>query len=129
MRVALDTNRLTDLLGGDKQLEEALESYREIYIPLPVLAELKVGLLGGSGPAENERHIRQFLRKPGTHLLFPAKETADQYAKLFLQLRKAGTPIPINDVWIAALVLEHDLTLITRDSHFDRVPQLLTSFL
>ncbi len=58
-------------------------------------------------------------------VLLPGRETAEQYARLFVQLRRAGTPVPDNDLWIAALALEHDLTLITRDQHFERVPQLL----
>ena len=55
----------------------------------------------------------------------PARETAEHYARLFVQLKRAGTPIPDDDLWIAALALEHDLPLITRDQHFERVPQLL----
>lgn len=57
-------------------------------------------------------------------VLFATRETTEQYARLFVQLKRAGTPVPDNDLWIAALVLEHDLTLITRDGHFERVPQL-----
>jgi predicted nucleic acid-binding protein len=49
----------------------------------------------------------------------------ERYARLFVQLKRAGTPVPDNDLWIAALVLEHDLTLITRDRHFGCIPQLL----
>ena len=55
----------------------------------------------------------------------PGRETAEQYARLFVQLKRAGTPIPDNDLWIAALALEHDLMLITRDRHFQDIPQLL----
>jgi len=57
-------------------------------------------------------------------VLLPGRETAEQYARLFVQLKRAGTPVPDNDLWIAALVLEHDLTLITRDGHFRHIPQL-----
>jgi tRNA(fMet)-specific endonuclease VapC len=55
----------------------------------------------------------------------PGRETAEHYARLFVQLKRAGTPIPDNDLWIAALALEHDLTLVTRDLHFQHIPQLL----
>jgi predicted nucleic acid-binding protein len=57
--------------------------------------------------------------------LLPSRETAEHYARLFVQLKRAGTPVPDNDLWIAALALERDLMLITRDRHFQRVPQLL----
>jgi tRNA(fMet)-specific endonuclease VapC len=58
-------------------------------------------------------------------MLLPGRETAEAYARLFVQLKVAGTPIPDNDLWIGALALEHDLMLITRDQHFERIPQLL----
>lgn len=61
---------------------------------------------------------------PSVDVLLPSWETAEQYARIFVQLKQAGTPIPDNDLWIAALVLEHDLILITRDRHFERIPQL-----
>jgi len=54
----------------------------------------------------------------------PARETAEHYARIFVQLKRAGTPVPDNDLWIAAIALEFDLTLITRDRHFERIPQL-----
>jgi tRNA(fMet)-specific endonuclease VapC len=57
--------------------------------------------------------------------MLPSRETAEHYARLFVQLKRAGTPIPDNDLWIAALALEHDLQLITRDRHFKSIPQLL----
>jgi tRNA(fMet)-specific endonuclease VapC len=127
VRVALDTNRLTDLFQGDAELADRLGVCDEVWIPLIVLAEMKAGFLGGSQQYRNETLLRTFLGKPTVGILLPARETAEQYARLFVQLKRAGTPIPDNDLWIAALVLEHDLQLITRDRHFERVPQLLRS--
>ena len=57
-------------------------------------------------------------------ILFVSRETTEQYARLFVQLKRAGTPVPDNDLWIAAVAIEHDLALVTRDRHFDKVPQL-----
>ena len=127
VRVALDTNRLTDLFQGDAELADRLGECDEVWIPLIVLAEMKAGFLGGSQQYRNETLLQTFLGKPTVGILLPARETAEQYARLFVQLKRAGTPIPDNDLWIAALVLEHDLQLITRDRHFERVPQLLRS--
>lgn len=124
-RVALDTNRLSDLFLGDAELSEQLESCDEVWVPLIVLAEIKAGFYGGSRQVRNEAALKRFLTTATVRILIPARETADHYARLFVQLRQAGTPIPDNDLWIAALALEHDLTLITRDSHFERIPQLL----
>ena len=125
VRVALDTNRLTDLFQGDAELADRLGECDEVWIPLIVLAEIKAGFFGGSQQYRNEALLQTFLGKPTVGILLPARETAEHYARLFVQLKRAGTPIPDNDLWIAALVLEHDLQLITRDRHFERVPQLL----
>ena len=125
VRVALDTNRLTDLFQGDAELADRLGECDEVWIPLIVLAEMKAGFLGGSQQYRNETLLQTFLGKPTVGILLPARETAEQYARLFVQLKRAGTPIPDNDLWIAALALEHDLQLITRDRHFKSIPQLL----
>lgn len=125
MRVALDTNRITDLFQGDRTLAEVLETCEEVWIPLVVLAEIKAGFHGGSQQHRNELLLRKLLSKPTVGLLLPTRDTAEHYARLFVQLKRAGAPVPDNDLWIAALVLEHDLLLITRDRHFQRIPQLL----
>ena len=125
MRVALDTNRLTDYFRGDKELSARLEICDDVFIPLIVLAEIKAGFLGGNRSHQNEIVLGKFLAKPTAKVLVPTRETADHFAKLYVQLRRAGTPLPDNDIWIAALALEHDLILITRDQHFERIPQLL----
>jgi tRNA(fMet)-specific endonuclease VapC len=125
VRVALDTNRLTDLFQGDAELADQLGQCDEVWLPLVVLAEMKAGFLGGTQQSRNEAILRAFLAKPTVGILLPARETAEHYARLFVQLKRAGTPIPDNDLWIAALALEHDLQLITRDQHFEQVPQLL----
>ena len=127
MRVALDTSRLTDLFQGDAALSEMLSTCDEVWIPLVVFGEIKAGLYGGTQQHRNETLLRKLLTRPTVDVLIPQRETAEQYARLFVQLRRAGTPVPDNDLWIAALALEHDLTLITRDQHFERIPQLLRS--
>ena len=124
MRVALDTNRLTDLFRGDAALAERLGLCDEVWIPLIVLAEIKAGFLGGTGRHGNELLLRKLLTKTTVGVLLPDRETAEHYARLFVQLKRAGTPVPDNDLWIAALALQHDLLLITRDKHFKNIPQL-----
>src|ERR1700722_218885 len=125
VRVALDTNRLPALFQRDAELADRLGECDEVWIPLIVLAEIKAGFYGGSQQHRNELLLQCFLAKPTVGILVPARATAEHYARLFVQLKRAGTPIPDNDLWIAAQVLEHDLQLITRDQHFERVPQLL----
>jgi predicted nucleic acid-binding protein len=125
VRVALDTNRLTDLFQGDATLAERLGLCDEVWIPLVVLAEIKAGFLGGNKGHRNEILLRKLLSKATVGVLLPDRETAEHYARLFVQLKRAGTPVPDNDLWIAALALQHDLLLITRDKHFESIPQLL----
>jgi predicted nucleic acid-binding protein len=124
VRVALDTNRLTDLFQGDAALAERLGLCDEVWIPLVVLAEIKAGFLGGTERHRNEILLRKLLSKTTVGVLLPDRETAEHYARLFVQLKRAGTPVPDNDLWIAALALQHDLLLITRDRHFKNIPQL-----
>jgi predicted nucleic acid-binding protein len=125
VRVALDTNRLTDLFRGDSALAQLLGGCEEVWIPLVVLAEIKAGFYGGIRARRNEVLLQELIAKETVDVLLPGRETAEQYARLFVQLKRAGTPVPDNDLWIAALALEHDLLLITRDRHFERIPQLL----
>lgn len=125
MRVALDTNRITDLFRGDLALAEQLGTAEEVWIPFVALGEIKAGFHGGIQQRRNESLLNRLLAKPTVGVLLPSRETAEQYARLFVQLRRAGTPVPDNDLWIAALVLEHDLVLITRDRHFERIPQVV----
>jgi len=124
MRVAIDTNRLTDLLRGDARLAERLGACDEVWVPLMVLGEIKAGFHGGTQRHRNEALLQRFLAKATVSVLLPGRETAEHYARIFVQLKRAGTPVPDNDLWIAALALEHDLTLITRDRHFERIAQL-----
>ena len=125
VRIALDTNRITDLFRGDGELAERLGICEEVWIPLIVLGEIKAGFRGGKEQRRNEGLLNRLLAKPTVGVLLPSQETAEHYAGLFVQLKRAGTPIPDNDLWIAALVLEHNLCLITRDQHFESIPQLM----
>ena len=125
MRIAIDTNRYSDLARGDKAVQTAVQNAEEVFVPFPVLAELRIGFLGGSKGADNERQLREFLRRAGVSVLFADEPTTRHFASLMLQLRRQGTPLPINDVWIAALTLQHGLTLYARDKHFDHIPQLM----
>jgi tRNA(fMet)-specific endonuclease VapC len=124
LRLALDTNRYTDLARGDAALRDLLERAEAVFLPFVVLAELRAGFQGGRRAQQNERGLVRFLQQPGVEVLWPGETTTRIWANLFLQLRRAGTPIPMNDLWIAAQVVEHDLALATRDAHFRQLPQL-----
>jgi len=125
VKVALDTNRYVDLCRGVAETVALLEEAEEIAMPFVVLAELRAGFAHGRRQAENEQILRRFLLKDGVSVLFADDQTTHHYASLFGQLRKQGTPIPTNDMWLAAVVLQHNLALHARDRHFDHLPQLV----
>ena len=124
MRLALDTNRYTDLCRGDAPVVEGIEAADEVWLPFIVLGELRAGFSVGTQGPRNEAILRRFLLKPGVDVLYADEQTTHHYANVYRQLRKLGTPIPTNDMWIAALVLQHSLMLYDRDAHFDALPQL-----
>jgi tRNA(fMet)-specific endonuclease VapC len=124
MRLALDTNRYTDLWRGEKAVAETVERADQLWLPFIVVGELRAGFaLGTQGP-RNEAFLRRFLLKPGVGILYADEQTTHHFASVYRQLRKQGTPIPTNDMWIAALALQHSLVLYARDAHFDALAQI-----
>jgi len=124
IRLLLDTNRITDAFRGETRTIEQLEAAQEIWLPFVAVAEVRAGFLGGSRTAANEALLDTFLGMKRVATLYADRETLGVYARLFVQLRRAGTPIPTNDLWIASLAVQHDLTLVSRDGHFDKLPQI-----
>jgi tRNA(fMet)-specific endonuclease VapC len=124
MKVALDSNRYDDLVTGDAKVADIVELADAVYLPFVVVGELRAGFIAGCRQAENERLLRRFLLKEEIEILFADEQTTHHYGSVYAQLRRQGTPIPTNDMWIAALVLQHDLVLCTRDRHFDNLPQI-----
>ena len=125
MRIALDTNRYVDLCKGEVETLALLEEAEAVLLPFVVIGELRAGFAHGRRQAENERILRRFLLKNSVDVLYADDQTTHHYASVFRQLRKQGTPIPTKDMWLSALVLQHNLALHARDAHFDRLPQLV----
>jgi tRNA(fMet)-specific endonuclease VapC len=125
VRVAVDTNRYVDFCRGDEDVLDTLEHAEIVFVPFVVLGELRAGFAVGSKGAANERTLRRFLMKDGVSVMFADEQSTHHYASVYRQLRTQGTPIPTNDMWVAALVLQHDLALCARDHHFDHLPQLV----
>lgn len=124
MKLAVDTNRYRDFCAGVPEVVELFRVAETVCVPFVVLAKLRAGFLCGTAARRNERVLAQFLERPRVRLLFADEDTVHHYARLFCQLRSQGTPIPTNDIWTAALVVQHGLFLCSRDGHFDRLPQL-----
>ncbi len=124
MRVLVDSNRYRDFCEGVPSVVEIFRRANEIHIPFVVVGELRAGFACGTKSLANERTLTQFLDRSRVNLLLATEDTTRHYASLFRQLRAQGTPIPTNDLWIAALAVEHGLILLSRDEHFCHLPQI-----
>ena len=124
MRIALDSNRYTDLCRGDAHAVAVVSAAEEIFLPLIVIAEQRAGFAYGTRRDQNEQALTHFLNTDGVFPLLPDEQTTHVYAEIYAGLRRQGTPIPTNDIWIAALTLQHDLVLFARDADFDHIPRL-----
>jgi tRNA(fMet)-specific endonuclease VapC len=124
MRLVIDTNRYTDFARAEVGVVAHVQRAAQIFVPFVVLAELRAGFLCGSRSERNEANLTRFLSSPRVDVLHADDGTTHHYARLFRQLRVQGTPIPTNDLWIAALTVQHGLHLFARDQHFDRLPQI-----
>ncbi len=124
MRVLLDTNRYQDFCQGVPEVVAMFRRAVEIHIPFVVVGELRAGFACGRKSLENECTLTRFLQRTRVNLLLASEDTTRHYANLFRQLRAQGTPIPTNDLWIAALAVEHGLILLSRDAHFQHLPQI-----
>lgn len=124
MTVLLDTNFYTAFCKQDDSAVRMIQRARKIFLPFAVLAELRAGFLCGTKARKNESVLTRFLNSKRVEVLYPDENTVHHYAALFAQLRLLGKPIPTNDIWIAALAVQHDLILCSHDKHFDLLPQI-----
>lgn len=122
--VAIDVNRYCDFSKGSDEAVQVIRNAERVVVPFVVLAELRAGFRRGSQAKTNERLLMEFLQPPWVEVAYADEATTHFYAILYAELRQAGTPIPTNDIWIAALVMQHDLVLFSRDKHFDHVARL-----
>ncbi len=115
----LDTNAVSALLAGDLDLAEVLGQAPRHELPVIVVGEYRFGLLRSRHRSTLEPLLEALV--DACDVLAIEAETARVYALVRDRLRQAGTPIPENDVWIAALAHQHGLPVVSRDAHFDRV--------
>ena len=118
----LDTNGLSALAEGDPRLEPILRRATQIAVPVIVLGEYRYGIQQSRERQRYEHWLVEYLSK--FRVLDVEEQTTTSYAAVRGELKRAGTPIPSNDVWIAALCRQHALPLLSRDRHFDLVPGL-----
>lgn len=124
-RLLLDTTAYSAMRRGDDRLVEPLREASEVALTPVVLGELLYGFAGGRLERENRRLLRAFLETERVRVVDIDEETAERYAAIRDHLRRQGTPIPTNDLWIAASAAQHGLTVLSLDKHFKDVPQIL----
>lgn len=115
----VDTNSLSAYADGVSQAVLAIDSADSIEIPAIALGEYMYGIEGSRHAQRYTAWLSQFLHL--TLVLAVTQETARHYAIARVELKAAGTPIPVNDLWIAALARQHRMPILSRDKHFDKV--------
>lgn len=122
--IVIDTNAYIRLLAGEEDVLDVIGTAEIVYMSIFVLGELYAGFAGGTKERGNKNALNSFLLKPTVKILNATSETSKVFGMVKQSLKKAGTPLPINDAWIAAHALETGSTLITYDSHFKKVAGL-----
>ena len=123
MKVLLDTNAYSDW-RRTKAWGRSISTASVVYIPTIVLGELHAGFRMGMAKKENVASLAAFLNAEPVEVVGPTERTTEIYGEFVAQLRKQGTPIPTNDIWISALAYELKALLVTDDAHFRHLPQV-----
>ena len=128
MRLLLDTSAYSAFMRSHAEVLSAIQGADEILLSSVVIGELFAGFIKGGRRRKNENELRKFLGSPRVAILDVTEETAERYAVILNSLWQAGTPIPTNDIWIAASAMEHGLQLLTTDEHYQKVPQVIVNY-
>lgn len=124
-KILMDTNIYSRALRGDEDVVSILRHVAQIGFSSISIGELLSGFKGGNKEKENRLELEQFLDSPRTILYCVDENTAEYYSSILNQLKRDGTRIPTNDIWIAATAFQYGLQLYTADKHFSNVAGLL----
>ena len=127
-RILIDTNIYSSAMRGDTEVVRLLRRVLHIGISSISVGELLSGFKGGNKEQKNRKELDIFLDSPRVALYPVTQETAEHYSSVLNRLKQKGTPIPTNDIWIAATALQHGLPLYTLDKHFSHVEELILPF-
>jgi predicted nucleic acid-binding protein len=127
-KVMMDTSTYAAFLRGSPGVKEAVQQADEIVFNPVVLGELTAGFLMGRNEKRNRAILKDFLSSPRVIIAEIDEETSERYAVIVQSLRMKGTPIPTNDLWIAASAMQHGLEVLTTDKHYLEVPQIITEY-
>lgn len=126
-RYLLDTNIIIDLFNGDDAVLKKISNADEVFVPNTAIGELYYGSYGSKKTKSNLKRLEEFILSSA--VINTSIETARIYGFIKNELKKKGTPIPENDIWIAALAKQHSLKLLTRDRHFKFIDGIDTDIL
>jgi predicted nucleic acid-binding protein len=124
-RILIDTNAYVAFKRGDAEAIAVLRRAPEIGLCPTVLGELLAGFACGSQTARNRRELAEFMHTPRVRQLVIDAETAEHYATIFAVLRRKGRPVPTNDLWIAAVAMQHGYAVFSLDAHFTEIENLI----
>jgi len=124
MRLCLDTSAYSQFKRGDQQVVELIDRADWLGVPVVVLGELAVGFRQGKRRHENQAELDRFLGNPAVEVLPVEEDMVGFYADIVLDLKKAGTPLPANDIWIAAVAARHGASVLTYDQHFRSIARV-----
>jgi tRNA(fMet)-specific endonuclease VapC len=124
-RIFLDTSAYSAFKRGHPQIQHRIREASQIQLNPVVLGELRAGFLKGIRQGQNLADLTQFLASPRVEIVGMDEETAARYAVILDSLRRAGAPIPTNDIWIAASAMQLGSVLVTTDPHFRGVKQIV----
>lgn len=121
----VDTNILIALFRGDEKVAAEIGAYDRVLVPTVVIGEFKAGVNPAvkAGKAQ-QRQLDEFLDSASVTVIPVSEDVADAYARIFRVLKANGTPIPQNDLWIAACAVENGAILYSKDAHFSLIPLL-----
>ena len=123
-RVVVDSSAYTHLSGDDARVRAHLAAADVILVPVTVVGELEAGFAAGTRTRANLQKLEEFLAEEGVEVVPIDRDVARRYGQVFAQLRRAGTPISFNDMWIAATTMAIGGHLLTFDRDFSRVAAL-----
>lgn len=120
----LDTSAYSNFRRGSEEVATLLDQAELVGVSTIALGELRTGFLLGGRRQRNEAELAAFLDHPAVEVLRVDSETSHHYAEIVIELRKAGTPLPTNDVWIAATAARNGATVLTCDDHFEQIARV-----
>ncbi len=127
-RIMMDTSAYAAFLRGNQEVKISLQQADEIFLNPIVLGELIGGFTMGKNEKKNRAILREILASPRVWIPDIDEETSERYAAIVRYLRAKGTPIPTNDLWIAASAMQHGCKILTTDRHYLLVPQVITEY-